>query len=62
MIKERAFFIILYILSFKLFAQKIHYLLPENKYIFEEQTVYNFDELPAEEQGEKKSQEINRCL
>ena len=58
MIKKRAFFIILYILSFKLFAQKIHYLLPENKYIFEEQTVYNFDELPAEEQGEKNRKKL----
>ena len=58
MIKKRAFFIILYILSFKLFAQKIHYLLPENKYIFEEQTVYNFDELPAEKQGEKNRKKL----
>ena len=58
MIRKRAFFIILYILSFKLFAQKIHYLLPENKYIFEEQTVYNFDELPAEEQGEKNRKKL----
>ena len=53
MIKKRAFFIILYILSFKLFAQKIHYLLPENKYIFEEQTVYNFDELPRKSKEKK---------
>ncbi|MDE6068241.1 MAG: SH3 domain-containing protein [Treponemataceae bacterium] len=44
-------------LCFALFAQEVHYLLPDGTYRFEEEVIYNFNILSIEEQGGKLGKE-----
>ena len=44
-------------LCFALFAQEVHYLLPDGTYRFEEEVIYNFNILSIEEQGGKIGKE-----
>lgn len=44
-------------LCFALFAQEVHYLLPDGTYRFEEEVIYNFNISSIEEQGGKPGKE-----
>lgn len=44
-------------LCFALFAQEVHYLLPDGTYRFEEEVIYSFNILSIEEQGGKLGKE-----